>query len=79
MSEHVKNEELLPCPFCGSKAIMLKSQIYIRGYFLKCSKCPCEMSGEAAIKRKDGYTCGYLSQKQMINRWNTRTTRTEKK
>lgn len=67
----LEDEELLPCPFCGSDAYTSKpnSKIgneYFEGarYFpiAKCTKCLCKVMGT-----DHDYSC-----KSAIDRWNTR-------
>ena len=67
MSEHVKNEELLPCPFCSGKVLscFLDGKNPGNDYWISCDRC--------------GGSCGMQdSSIEAVKAWNTRTTRTEK-
>lgn len=63
MSEQVKNEKLLPCPWCGKKAELV---IYAPEFFAYCPNKKCPEKSTFNFK------------KDAIKAWNTRTTRTEK-
>ena len=53
--------ELKPCPFCGGKAKVSKSDI--DHFVVNCTKCPCSVGRYWFWKMEDA-----------INMWNTRIT-----
>lgn len=59
MSEHVKNEELLPCPFCSGKAT-LKGRFVGKKHYVSCDNCMVR-------------TPYYPIKSYVISLWNSRT------
>ncbi len=52
--------ELLPCPFCGSEAVIEKYKEL--SYIVKCTKCPCNFGRQWYSRKFD-----------IKKAWNTRT------
>ena len=58
----MKNEELLPCPFCGGKAeIKENTEMGGRQYQVLCTNCPTTVGRH-----------WYWKKKYVIKAWNTR-------
>lgn len=67
----MKNQELLPCPFCGGEAEI--KQIARNGLRIKCRSCVVGKT-QKVIK----HSLEWLREK-MITDWNTRTPKSETK
>lgn len=75
MSEHVKNEsELLPCPFCGGDVTMFKPW-YCKEEKDQNRRMLKHPFNECILSTVD--FC-HFDINSLIDRWNNRTTRTEK-
>lgn len=60
--------ELLPCPFCGSEAIIIGA--YSEGYAVECKYCRCAVGKEYdrdAMPNND-----FCTEQEAINAWNKR-------
>lgn len=55
-----KTPELLPCPFCGGEAKLVKSKAKVNDYRIKCNRCYI----------KTGWWMGEID--ELIEQWNTR-------
>lgn len=55
-----KTPELLPCPFCGGEAKLVKSKAKVNDYRIKCNRCHI----------KTGWWMGEID--ELIEQWNTR-------
>lgn len=62
------NEELKPCPFCGGKAELVRTQNFL--YHIKCKKCRATV-GEIKKPPSD-----FRTKLEVIEAWNTRAERT---
>ena len=64
--------ELKNCPFCGSKAKIVKYES--AGWLIACTGADCsiEIYGAYSTKRKDSYDWKYWTKAKTIKAWNTR-------
>jgi Lar family restriction alleviation protein len=79
----MQNEKLLPCPFCGGEAELVKRTLYLdHGYYVKCKECHCRshyilvnhpVMTANGLDESTRYTDLQARQKT-INNWNRRTT-----
>jgi len=75
-----KLEELLPCPFCGGKAVLKPYANPKYLYAIKCESCGCWISyftgtnqGGANLSKKQEQEYAFKNQDSMVKAWNQRT------
>ncbi len=64
----MKDEELLPCPFCGSRANIKRQD----GYYIECSNIKCDIKLGAAASKRYFYAGNFISEQEAIEAWNKR-------
>jgi hypothetical protein len=66
MSAHTTDSELVPCPFCGAPALLVKAEAQNNDPYIMCSdQDRCGICGP-------GFPGGGLSEQQVIDAWNRR-------
>lgn len=52
-----KENELLPCPFCGGKAVIDDYHAETLGFFIECGKCGGQVDDVASIELTGKFCC----------------------
>jgi Lar family restriction alleviation protein len=65
------NNELKPCPFCGSEAVIRESKagggVACWSVFIKCPECRAEIAGVTGLYTDEDFKA------KMVAKWNCRT------